>query len=113
MHEQQKQLSLLEEEQLKSSSPGASISLDKPQLQESDMQAILAANDEDVSAKCAKSTVTKSQSFDRANNKHEEDENLLHRSKTLPGRFKTVPTERHEDQTGVSVFSEQMQLREQ
>ncbi|XP_015756761.1 PREDICTED: WD repeat-containing protein 91-like [Acropora digitifera] len=99
LHEQQKQLSLLEEEQLKSSSPGASISLDKPQLQESDMQAILAANDEDVSAKCAKSTVTKSQSFDRANNKHEEDENLLHRSKTLPGRFKTVPTERHEDQT--------------
>lgn len=99
LHEQQKQLSLLEEEQLKSSSPGATISLDKPQLQESDMQAILAATDEDVSAKCAKSTVTKSQSFEHANNKHEEDENLLHRSKTLPGRFKTVPTERHEDQT--------------
>ena len=106
MHEQQKQLSLLEEEQLKSSSPGASISLDKPQLQESDMQAI---SDEDVSAKCAKSVyVTKSQSFDCADNKHEEGKNLLHRSKTLPGRFKTVPTERHEDHTGVSVFSEQM-----
>ena len=109
MHEQQKQLSLLEEEQLKSSSPGASISLDKLQQQESDVQAISAANDEDVSSKWAKSVVTKSQSFDCPDNKHEEGENLLHRSKTLPGRFKTGPTERHEDNTGVSVFCEQMQ----
>lgn len=109
MHEQQKQLSLLEEEQLKSTLHGASVSLDNSQVQEGDVQAISAANDENMTSKSVKSAISKSQSLDRAEDNHEEGESLLKRSKTLPGRLKTVPTERREDNTGVSVVSEQMQ----
>jgi len=107
LQEQQKQLSLLEEEQLKSSM--VSTTFDKPQGQEVEVQTNPANDEED--AKTSKAILTKSQSLDRCDEFQEDGDKSGHsirRSKTLPPRLKTSPLEQPEDKAGTGIFKQNL-----
>lgn len=97
MQEQQKQLSLLQEEQLKSGFPH-----EKPQGQEVEVQTESQNDEED--AKTFKPFLPKTQSLDTPMVSDSPDDKeksgfSIRRSRTLPGRLKTSQAE-HEDKTG-------------
>ena len=109
MQEQQKHLSLLEEEQLKSSTGMLNISVpfDKSQGQEAEVQTNSPNDEEDAkTSKTAKYVVTKTQSLERCEENQEDGEKSglsIRRSRTLPGRLKTTPLELPEDKAGISL----------
>ena len=94
LQEQQKQLTLLEEEQLNSS-----VLSDKPP--ETEKQTSSLQEEEDT--KTSKSVLAKSQSLERCDVSQEDGEksvSSIRRSKTLPARIKMSPTDPADDKTG-------------
>lgn len=105
MQEQQKQLSLLEEEQLKSSVINVSVPFDKSQGQEAEVQTNSPNDEEDAkTSKTVKHVVTKTQSLECWEENQEDGEKSgfsIRRSRTLPGRLKTTSLELPEDKAGM------------
>lgn len=106
MQEQQKHLSLLEEEQLKSSVVNVSVPFDKSQGQEAEVQTNSPNDEEDAktSKTALKHVMTKTQSLERWEENQEDGEKSgfsIRRSRTLPGRLKTTSLELPEDKAGI------------
>ena len=100
LQEQQKHLSHMEEEQLKSSAVTASS--EKPQGQEVEVQTDSTHDEED--ARISKLGLSKTLSFETSSAASQDDReklgNAIRRSKTLPVRLKATQVEVTEDKTG-------------
>lgn len=100
LQEQQKHLSHMEEEQLKSSAVTASS--EKPQGQEVEVQTDSTHDEED--ARISKLGLSKTLSFEKSSAASQDDReklgNAIRRSKTLPVRLKATQVEVTEDKTG-------------
>lgn len=106
LQEQQKHLSFMEEEQLKSNL--VSVTHEKPQGQEVEVQTEFPNDEED--AKTSKSSLSKALSLDAPSAEGQDDREkfgaAIRRSKTLPVKLKASQLELTEDKTGNHVEEE-------